>query len=65
MRDRDKIGIPPEEQEEYILLQTKPYEYYYSWKARDKLRRISKWLFGNGCGVRQAYFAPVDNPWRD
>lgn len=65
MRDRDKIGLPPEEQEEYILLQTKPYEHYYGWKAGDKLIRISKWLSGNGCGVRQAYFAKEGKLWRD
>lgn len=53
MRDKEKIGLPPEKQEEYVLLQTKPYENYYGWKEGDKLRRISIWLSANGCGIRQ------------
>lgn len=65
MRDPHKIGLPPDKQEEYILLQTKPYERYYGWKEGDKLRRISIWLSGKGCGVRQAYFEPMDKPGHD
>ncbi|MEJ8546614.1 hypothetical protein [Brevibacillus borstelensis] len=65
MRDRHKIGLPPEEQEEYILLKTDPYLGYYGWKAGDRLKRISIWLSGNGCGVRQAYFERIDRPGLD
>lgn len=61
MRDKDKIGLPPEDQEEYILLKTEPYFHYYGWQAGKRLKRISIWLSGNGCGVRQAYFLPVNS----
>jgi hypothetical protein len=61
MRAGDKL--PPDKQDEYILLQTNPYIYHYGWKAGDKLKRVSKWLSGNGCGVKQAYFVPVDKLW--
>lgn len=61
MRDREKIGIPPEEQEEYILLETKHYYKDNGWQAGERLKRISKWLSGNGCGVRQAYFISVNS----
>jgi hypothetical protein len=65
MRDGHKIGLPPEQHDEYILLKTKPYDYYYGWKEGDRLKRISVWLSGNGCGVRQAYFEPIDKPGYD
>lgn len=65
MRDRGKIGLPPEKQEEYILLKNKPYENYYGWTEGTRLKRISIWLSGNGCGVRQAYFEQVDKPGWD
>ncbi|MFY0545478.1 hypothetical protein [Brevibacillus sp. H7] len=65
MRDRHKIGLPSEQQEEYILLKTEPYKSYYGWKEGDRLKRISIWLSGNGCGVRQAYFESTDQPGRD
>lgn len=65
MRDREKIGLPLEQREEFILLRTEPYFKYYGWQHGTKLIRISKWLSGNGCGVRQAYFEPVDKPGHD
>lgn len=65
MQNRDKIGLPPEKQEEYILLKTKPYDSYYGWEEGITLKRISIWLSGNGCGVRQAYFEPIDRPGHD
>lgn len=65
MRDKDKIGLPPEKQEEYFLLETKHYGSYYGWEGGSKMRRISIWLSGNGCGVRQAYFEPIDSPGRE
>lgn len=65
MRNRHKIGIPPEKQEEYILLKTRPYDKYYGWQEGMRLKRISIWLSGNGCGVRQAYFEPIDELGRE
>lgn len=65
MQNREKIGLPVEKQEEFILLQTNPYEKYYGWKAGDKLKRTSIWLSGNGCGVKQAYFEPIDSQGRE
>jgi hypothetical protein len=65
MADR-KISLPPDQQDEYHLLETKDYKHYknsYGWEAGQKLIRKSIWLSGNGCGVRQALFAPVDRPY--
>lgn len=57
-----KNALDPEEQEEYILLENDCTNYYskYGWTAGIRLIRKSKWLSGNGCGVRQAYFVPVN-----
>lgn len=58
-----KHEITEEEQEEYILLDRNPphtsgtdYKRLHGWETGTKLTRVSKWLSGNGCGVKQAYF---------
>lgn len=61
MKESEKL--PPEKQEEYILLQTNPYQSYYGWKEGDRLTRVSIWLSGNGCGVRQAFFKKVEGSY--
>lgn len=59
---RKGISIPPEEQEEYILLENtvKNYPKTNGWDFGITIKRVSIWLSGNGCGVKQAYFVPVD-----
>lgn len=59
---RKEDTLPIEQQEEYELLTDNPYEFYYGHKAGMKIRRVSAWLSGNGCGVRQAYFVPYEEP---
>lgn len=54
--------IPVEEQDEYVLLHDTGrtnYKTTKGWEPGTTLRRVSKWLSGNGCGVRQAYFVPI------
>ncbi|WP_309273330.1 hypothetical protein [Paenibacillus sp.] len=64
--DRKKIMLPPEEQEEYIITVDQRKGYAQSgWVTGTKVRRVSKWLSGNGCGVRQALFVLSDKPWGD
>ncbi|MGG3278819.1 hypothetical protein [Paenibacillus solani] len=64
--DRSKIMLPPNEQEDYILTVDQLKGYARSgWDAGTKIRRVSKWLSGNGCGVRQALFVRADNPRGD
>ncbi|WHY76251.1 hypothetical protein QNH20_19290 [Neobacillus sp. WH10] len=59
MKAQDKI--PPEEQKEYILLENTctNYKVTRGWEPGTMLKRVSKWLSGNGCGVKQAYFIAV------
>ncbi|MGO4890317.1 hypothetical protein ACJ2A9_21425 [Anaerobacillus sp. MEB173] len=62
MRLKDRL--PEEEQDVYVLMETPEYKHYklnYGWLPGTKLKRISRWLSGNGCGVKQAYFVPVDD----
>ncbi|MCM3160823.1 hypothetical protein [Metabacillus litoralis] len=62
---KEKEKLPPEEQPEYILLETKDknYEKLFGWKPGTILRRISIWYGSNGCGrhLKQAYFVPADS----
>ncbi|MYL45027.1 hypothetical protein GLV94_05180 [Virgibacillus halodenitrificans] len=61
---REKEKLPIEEQEEYELLPFEGTNYLkmQGWEEGTRLIRVSKWLSGNGCGVKQAYFVRVDDP---
>lgn len=65
---KDGQELPPEEREEYVLLEETGgtnYKAMYDWEPGTKLIRISKWLSGNGCGVKQAYFIAKDKGYSD
>jgi hypothetical protein len=64
--DRNKIMLPPEEQEDYFVTVDQIKGYARSgWIAGTRIRRVSTWLSGNGCGVRQALFILADEPRGD
>lgn len=64
--DRRKIMLQPREQEEYIVTVDQQKGYARSgWVTDTKVRRVSKWLSGKGCGVRQALFVLADEPRGD
>ncbi|MNW41806.1 hypothetical protein D3C74_189580 [compost metagenome] len=57
------IYVPPEKQEEYILIKDQPKGHAWSgWESGTRLRRVSEWMSGNGCGVRQALFSLAEKP---
>ncbi|WP_121615242.1 hypothetical protein [Virgibacillus halodenitrificans] len=60
---REKEKLPIDEQEEYELLPFEGTNYLkmQGWEEGTRLIRVSKWLSGNGCGVKQAYFVRVDD----
>jgi hypothetical protein len=65
MKPNEKLS--PEEQPQYILLETtdKNYKRACNWETGTILKRVSIWYSGNGCGVRQAYFKPLDDSTRE
>jgi len=60
---RKEQMISPDEYVEYTLidLSCKKYDRLYGWQLGVKIIRISKWLSGNGCGAKQAYFIPASD----
>lgn len=54
----NKIVLIPEElQEEYILIKCDEFDKKRrGFREGERLFRISEWMSGNGCGVRQALF---------
>lgn len=54
--------LPVEKQDQYRLMDNikgTDYKAKNGWEPGIKLTRVSEWLPGNGCGVRQAYFIPT------
>lgn len=63
MNLKENEKLPVDQQEIYELLPFEGTNYLKlkGWEEGTKLIRLSKWLSGNGCGVKQAYFVLVDN----